>query len=446
MALGSQAGNAALMSELTGLTHDIFVGRVVNNVRRESKVAVLFQDAEPGEYRLEGKNMVFAVDLRYKTGAMATDGNIPDHVQLDAVQGSIVPIRRYARIALDNFVERRASGPGAFDDLSDRIFDKLWDAWASMEIRHAIGSSSGLICKISARSTSTTFTVKDAYGNAGTNPLIHLSEGSIIAWYNVSGGGSGAIGGAGTVAKTSGIGYTTNLITVTTEQTWETDGTNQLEADDLIYFATTPGTTKDYFTAERNFAPNGLGTIVDPPGSLTSAFNIAQGDYERWKPYRVGSTTFDHIELTEHWLQLEQKRGFAVSPDIDVVCAYPSAVAQLARSLMGFQQQAYTGGELAGGYQKVTVSGIPIVSDGFFYHDVAMTLCRENLYRINLGGDADFWGEDGAMWSRIADYDGKDAFVVDYLNFFCNHRGANGALTGISTDLVDDAFSPIPNY
>ena len=76
---GSQAGNAALMSELTGLTHDIFVGRVVNNVRRESKVSMLFQDAEPGEYRLEGQNMVFAVDLRYKTGSMATDGNIPDH-------------------------------------------------------------------------------------------------------------------------------------------------------------------------------------------------------------------------------------------------------------------------------------------------------------------------------------------------------------------------------
>ncbi|MCR4341840.1 MAG: hypothetical protein NUW01_18345, partial [Gemmatimonadaceae bacterium] len=148
------------MSELTGLTHDIFVGRVVNNVRRESKVAMLFQDAEPGEYRLEGQNMVFAVDLRYKTGALATDGNIPDHVPLDAIQGKLTPVRRYARIALDNLVERRASGPAAFDDLSDRIFDKLWDAWASMEIRHAIGSSTGLLCKVSSRTSSTVIVVK----------------------------------------------------------------------------------------------------------------------------------------------------------------------------------------------------------------------------------------------------------------------------------------------
>ena len=145
MALGSQAGTAALITELSGLTHDIFVGRVVNNVRRGSKVAMLFQDAEPGEYRLEGSNMVFAVDLRYKTGALATDGNIPDHVPLDAVQGKIAPIRRYARIALDNLVERRASGPGAFDDLTGRCWSKVWDGWGGREVRHAIGSSSGLL-------------------------------------------------------------------------------------------------------------------------------------------------------------------------------------------------------------------------------------------------------------------------------------------------------------
>ena len=442
MARGSQAGNAALLSELTGLTHDIFVGRVVNNVRRESKVAMLFQDAEPGEYRLEGQHMVFAVDLRYKTGALATDGNIPDHTPLDAIQGQLNPVRRYARIALDNLVERQASGPAAFDDLSDRIFDKLWDSWASMEIRHAIGSSTGLVAKVSARTSSTIVVLKDAYGNASTNPLINISEGSLLCWYDVS---ESAIGGAGKIAAT-GIDYSTNAVTVETAATWETAVGNQITADDLIYFATTPDTTADYFAAERNLAPNGIGTIVDPNADNTTVFNISQSTYGRWKPYRVASTTFDHMELTEHWLALGAKRGFGVTPETDVVCAYPSAVAQLARSLMGYQQQAYTGGELAGGYSKVTVSGIPIVEDHFFYHNIAMTLCRETLYRINLGGDADFWGEDGSMWSRIADFDGKDAFVVDYMNYFSNHRGAHGALTGISTDMSAELFAPVPNY
>lgn len=438
MAIGSQQSTVELMSALTGLTHDIFVGRVVNNVRRESPTATLFQDAEPGEYRLEGQNMVFAVDLRFKTGAMATDGKIPDYIGLDAQQGKITPVRRYARIALDNLVEMRASGPGSFDDLNDRIFDWLWESWKYMEVRQSIGAASGQLCACSSRTSSTIVVVKDGYGHTGTNPIQHLAEGSIIAWYDVS---ASAIGGA---AKISSIDYTNNTITVDSASTWEPS--NQIAADDPIYMASTNDTTRDRFVSERNLAPNGLGTILDPAASATTVFNISQTTYERWKPFRKASVTFDHMEVQEHWLQLGQKRGFPVSPQTDVAVTFPSAVAQLARSLMGFQQQAYTGGDLDGGYGKIRVGGIPIVEDGCFYHDVFATLCQEYLYRVPLGGDADFWGEDGSMWSRISDYDGKDAYVVDYLNFFSNHRGCHSALTGITTDLTDSDFDPVPNY
>lgn len=438
MAQGSQAANVELMTALTGLTHDIFVGNVVQNVRRESPTAMLFQDAQPGEYRLEGQSMKFATDLRYKTGAIATDGKIPDHQGLDAVQGSITPVRRYARIALDNLVEKRAAGPGSFDDLSDRIFDLLWDSWKSMEIRHSIGPSSGLVGNVESRTSSTVFVIKDAYGSVGTNPLSNLAEGSIISWYDVS---SPGIAGAG---KISTINYSTRTITMDSAATWEPSAT--LAAGDNIFFATTNNITRDYFTSERNLAPNGLGTIVDPAAALTTVFAIAEGTYQRWKPFRKASVTFDHLELTEHWQQLAQKRGIPVTPGTDVVLTFPSNVAQIARTLMGFQQQAYTGGDLAGGYGSVHVNGIKLVEDGFFYQDVAMTLYKQALYRINLGGEADFWGEDGSMWSRIADYDGKDAFVVDYIQNFCPSRGANGCLTGIVTDVNEDDWTNLPNY
>lgn len=438
MAFGSQATKVEAMSTLTGLTHDIFVGRVVNNVRRESKTAMLFQDAQPGEYRLEGQHMVFAADLRFKTGALATSGQIPDYVPMDAIQGRITPIRRYQRIAVDNLIEKQASGPGAFDDLTDRIFDLLWNAWSSMEIRHSIGDSSGVLCKVSSRTSSTVFVVTAGYGNAGTNPVQHISIGSILAWYDVSVPG---IAGAGTV---SAINETTNTITVTTSGTWEPG--NVLAVDDLIFFATTPSITTDYFLSERNLAPNGLGTIVDPAAGSSTVFNIVEATYPRWKPYRKASVTFDHMELTEHWLQLAAKRGFDVTPQTDVVVSHPAPVAQVARSLMGYQQQAYTGNALEGGYQLVRVAGIDIVQDHFFYHNVAMTLNKAALFRIPLGGDADFWAEDGSMWARIADFDGKEAWVVDYLNFFSNHRGAHGALTGITTDLTSSDFDPVPNY
>lgn len=439
MALGSQASNVDAMTALTGLTHDIFVGDVVDDVRRESPVSMMFQNAQPGEYRLEGQNMVFAVDLRYKTGAMATDGKIPDHIGLDAVQGKITPIRRYERIAFDNLVEKRASGPGAFQDLTGRIFDQLWDAWASMEIRHSIGGSNALLGKCASRTSDVKFIIKDAYGNANTNPTINIAEGSILTWYDLT--VTAAIDGAGAV---SSINYSTREITMDSATTWEPADT--LAANDLIYMGTTNNISTDYFIAERDLAPNGLGTIVDPAADLTTVFNIAEGTFQRWKPFRKSSSTFDHIEVTEHWLQLAAKRGFAVTPATDVAVTFPSCVAQLARSLMGFQQQAYTGGQLEGGWTGITVSGIPVVEDHFFYHNVFMTLATQMLYRVNLGGDADFWGEDGSQWSRIADFDGKEAYVVDYLNCFCNHRGANGALTGITTDVTDKDWDPVPNY
>ena len=439
MGLGSQAAKAELLSEVTGLTHDIFVGRVSQNVRRESPASQLFQNAGTGDYRLEGQKMVFAGDFRFKTGSMATNGYLPDHSPMDAVQGYITPVRRYARLAIDNFVEKAAAGPGAFDDLSDRIFDLLWDSWKSMEIRHSIGGSSGLVGKCSSRASSTVFVIKDAFGNAGTNALAHISEGSILCWYDMS--GTPGIDGAGIV---SSINYSTGAITMDSATTWEPADT--IAADDLIYFATTNNIATDYFVSERNIAPNGLGTIVDPNADASTVFNIAEATYPRSKPFRKASVTFDHLELTEHWLQLASKRGFGVTPGTDTVITFPSCVAQIARSLLGFQQQAYTGDSLKGGYRTVTVGGIPIVEDNFFFHNVAMTLNKPNLFRVNLGADADFWGEDGSMWSRIADFDGKEAFVVDYIQQFSPNRGAHSALTGITTDVTDSDWDAVPNY
>lgn len=53
------------LANLEGLTHDIFVGRVTANVRRESPTAMLFQDLKTGDFRLEGRSMVFSTNLRY---------------------------------------------------------------------------------------------------------------------------------------------------------------------------------------------------------------------------------------------------------------------------------------------------------------------------------------------------------------------------------------------
>lgn len=442
MGLGSQVagGQIELMSELSGLTHDIFVGEVQKNVRRESPTAQIFQDAGSGDYRLEGQHMVFAADYQWVAGAMATSGNLPDHQGMDAVQGQLTPIRRLRRIALDNLVELRASGPGSFENLGTRIVDLLWESWKNMEIRHAIGSSSGLLGVVESRSSSTVFVIADAYGNADSNPLTNITEGMVLAWWDLT--ATAAIDGAG---KVSSINYSTRAITMDSATTWEPG--DQIAAGDLIYAATTNNISRDYFESERNLAPNGVGTIVDPAAALSTVFNIAESTYPRSKPYRKTSVTFDHLEVTEHWLQLGNKRGFKVAPDTDAFITYPAAAAQLARSLMGFQQQTALGAELVGGWTGLRVNNIAIMDDGFFYHNVGMTLHQPSLYRVTLGGEADFAADDGSQWQRINDYDGKEAYVREYMNFFCTNRGANGALTGITTDLTADDFAAsVPNY
>lgn len=454
----SQRTTLETLAALTGLAHDIYVGEVQDNVRRKSICSMVFQDAPSGFLKHAGQRTVFAVDLRFKTGGVATDGTLPDYVGMDAVQGSITPVRRYIRIALDNLVELLASGEGAFEDLSERITSKMWDSAEAMEIRHAIGSSDGRVCLCASRTNDTTFVVKDGYGHTGTNPLVHLSEGSVIGWYDVS---ATAVGGAAII---SSIAYdtssSTGTIVIDSAATWEPGA--QLAPDDIIYFATTNNITRDHFLLERGRAPNGLGLLVDPGAAYTTVHGIAEADYPRWKPFRQAATTPDHVELTEHWLTHGSKRGFPVSPATDLAITYPSVAAQIARSLMAFQQQAYTGENLRGGYNLggasgnqeeyaphagLVVGGIPIYTDGAFYHNVLATISLDHLYRVPVGPEMGFWDGDGSKWARLTDFDGREAFVPDYMNYACTHRGANAAWTGITTDLDDGLFAmAVPNY
>src|SRR3990167_1055323 len=332
--LGANVSHLELISNLTGLTHDIFVGDVRDLVRRESPTAYCMKEAPAGFFKWSGQQTKFAVDTDFKTSGRATDGKLPVYTKLDAVQGEAQVIRRYDTIALDNLVELLASGEGSFEDIGRRIQRHLWASWKNMEIRQSVGDSTGLVAKVGSRTSSTIVVLKDGYGNASTSPIQHLSKGAIIAWYDVS---EAAIGGAARIATTAGsINYSTFAVTVDSATTWEP--TNITAVDDLIYFATVPDSTDAQFISERNLAPNGVGTILDPAGSATTVFNIAEATHQRWKPWRKSSGTLDHLEVTEHWVQLGAVRGFDVTPATDKAITHPSVVAQLARSLLGFPQ------------------------------------------------------------------------------------------------------------
>lgn len=441
MPQGSQVGNLEAVSDLGGLVHEIFASGVKPNVQAFSPTSQLFQQAGEGDYRIDGSLLEGAADLTYSGGAMGTDGDLPDHQYIDPGNWQTTPARIYVRRAVDNFVERRGqAGPGSYEDLLGRIFDQQWDAFGRAKIRHAIGTSNGTLCKVSSRTNSTVFVVKDGYGHAGTSPLMHLEAGMIIGWVDVNDSNTEA--GAATI---SSIAYSTNTVTVDSGSTWEPG--NTLEANDLIVNATTPDITTDYFDTEYTSAPNGLLDIVDPDADNSTVFNIAEATFPRWKPFRESSSTWDHLEVTEHFQKLRAKSTSPVTAQTHTCVLNGAPYAELARTMEGFQRQQQLGRTFEGGYQAVRVAGMDFLVDDYQLHDVMYTVSYEDLYAVDLDGEADYFAEDGSQFSRLADFDGKEWYVRHYLQCFADRRNRMGAITGITLSNVSASdYDPVPNY
>ena len=434
----SQVANVDQISDLGGLAHAVFTTEVLPAVRWSSPTQELFADAGSGDYKYVGSKLVGATDLQRPTGAMGTSGKLPDAAHFDAVNWETTPVRRYRRFAMDNFTEARATGEGAFEDYAQRVYDQLWGAWRLMELRQAIGGAAGTLCKVGSRTSGTVWVAKDGYGHTGMAGTIMLDEGMDIAFIDVS--DSNAVGGAG---KIQSINHSTGAVTMTAA--W--DATTNVAANDLIVAATTTSTSATYFDTERNNAKNGLLSIVDPGATLTTVLNISESAHARWKPFRQASSTFDTIELTEFMEQLEAKSTFPVSSETHTVLMSKASRATLARTLLTFQRQQNLGKVLEGGYQTVTFGDYDIAADAYQLHDVAYAVCDEDLYTVTLE-EADFYSEDGSMFQRLSDYDGKEGYVREYCNSFSPRRNRHGALTGITQNAAVDSddFNPVPNY
>tara|TARA_Y100000310_G_scaffold273098_1_gene288394 strand:- start:6568 stop:7881 length:1314 start_codon:yes stop_codon:yes gene_type:complete len=437
MALGSQQANVDALTGITGLVHEIFVGDVLPGVRWESPTAQLYMNAQEGDYRYDGESLNGATDLQRPVGAQGSNGMLPDAAHTDAANWQTTPVRRYVRRAVDNYVEAAATrGPGSFADLSTRLFDQMWGAFRLMEIRHAIGGADGILCLVSSKTSTTVWVAKDGYNHTSTNPCMLLDEGMVICHHSSDGG---VVEGAGAI---SSIAYSTS--TVTMAAAWEQVAA--VAAGDLVCAGTTTVTTTDYFISENNLAKNGQADIIDPDANLTTVFNIAEGTFARWRPFRKASATFDHIEITEFMQKLAAKSTYSVTPDSHTAVMSGGVYAELARSLVGFQQQQQLGKTFEGGYQAVRISGHDIVVDDYQLHDVMSVYCTEDLYTVSLV-EAGYFDEDGSMYERISDFDGKEWYVRDYCNSFTPVRNRCGALTGIATpNVTDDDFTPTPDY
>ena len=332
MAVASQQALLLTNAQVGGLIHENFKGKVVPHLEHIGPTLSLFKQAGPGEYTLTGDKLVFAGDVTYAAGAMATDGNLPDTDYVDPVNFETVPTRQYVRRAVDNFNVARWQDDGTFENFIGRVMEQMWDAFERSQNRHIHGSSNATVCVTDSRTSNTIIVVKDGYGHVGASPLMFLEPGMRLSWLDAS--NSFAVGGVGTI---SSINYATKTITFVASIE-NGSGTPTIVAGDVWVFPTSATEADNHFVTERGLAPLGLLDLIDPLSRNTAYLTVTEASFPRVKPIRTAATNYGEVELMEWFREIESKSQSPVTVSTHTFTTSPGAVLELAKTLLPYTQ------------------------------------------------------------------------------------------------------------
>ena len=426
MPLGSQQGFVQGRTGVGALLQENFAKGIVPWFGLQDPMAALFKRIGPGRYTITGKKLVITADARRRGGAMATSGYLPSNQEVAPVQLETTPARRYVRSAVDNFIEALTQGPGAAEDYLARKNRQHLEAFEEMETRHIHGSSTATVCEVDVRTSATVVSVRNGYGYAGQDPLAHLEEGM---WVTALGAAASfAVRGAAVIQS---INYTTRTITFATAID---NGTAVVAAGDPLVFSTTPNVSADFFETERAKAPLGALDIADPKAQNASYLGLSEASNPRLKPLRRTSTAFDDMEFTRFVRELAAKSTSAVTPQSHTMSTQGGIIVALAEAITAagatqFQQEK--GKVLEGGWETVRVLGHDFIESPNHIFDTIFAWPMEDLYRVHLGAEFQNVAEDGSLYARLPDYDGKEWYGRDYMQQFADRRNRIGSLTGI---------------
>lgn len=427
-------------SDYSTTVHEIYSQGVAKNVAHSSPIAGVFESLGDGGVDLRGEKFQFAVDFYWAGGGMATDGYLPDHEEVAPIEASYTPVRCYLRRAVDNFMAERVTQPGAYEDLMARIGAQQWEAIQIMTSRHVHGSTNGTVCTFVSRTSGTVLVVDAGYGYAGVRPTMYLRQGMTLALLDAS-NSYATIG----VAAIDSIAHNTSATTSTITFAATIDGSSTGADGDPLVFATTNDSSATHYVVERNYAPLGLLDIIDPAAATASLAGIAESSYDEWKPYRFASSDFGHIEFMEFVEGLRAKSLSAepITAQSHVFSCQAGVQIELAKDLLGYQQQSGLGGKLQGGWDTVMVGPHRFLVDDYHIPDVLYAHCPEDLFVSYLGGPPSVWSGDGSQYARLADYDGKEWFIRVYLCRGAMRRNKLGCMTGISVSNSED-YAAVP--
>lgn len=414
------------VAQVGTVIHENYVNKVWPLVEMVDPFVAMFTEADGG-FDLVGEKLVGAYQHDFSGGFIGTGGYIPDSEKAGRVRWETTPTRLYIRRAVDRFMAKRATKPGAFEDYIGAIMAEQVDAIKRGQARHIHGSNSGTVCTFVSRTSATVLVVDAGYGVAGVQPTMFVQPGMTMALLDAN--DSYAVIGAAVVTA---VAHTTSSTTATITFATDIDTSSTGADGDPLVFCTTADESATRFETERSNAPNGLLDIIDPSDSLSAFMGITEASYPRFNPIRRASVNFGHIEIMEFLAEIAAKSTSEVNTQTHVITMQEGVKIELAKGLLPYQQQDQLGRELRGGWKSVNIAGFNAVTSNYHLPEVLYAICPEEIVVANLDGDPSTFAEDGSERSRLADYDGYEWFVSHYVQRWCLRRNRLGALTGIS--------------
>jgi hypothetical protein len=438
MAVSFQNANIDTISTVNNLVHEVYVNRVEPHYAYMDPVAGIFKEARnEQDYKVIGKKLVGSADLLFAGGAIASDGNLPDHEYVDPVPWETTPARMYIQRAVDDFLTARAVQPGAFEDLMGRIERQSVEAFQRMTCRHVHGSSNATICVVSSRTSSTVLVVKDGLGHVGTNPLLFVRKGMKMVL--LDNGNSYAILGA---AKVSSVDYANKSITFAAS----IEGGGTAAAGMVLCFIGSTDSSSGAYKAERGYAPLGFRDMLDPDGNNSSYLTIAEATYPEIKPVRKTCVDFTEVEFMEFVAEIEANGQTSVTDTSHVFTCQKGVQIELAKTLVGYTQIMGKGQELNGGWTTVKIGNFDFVISGYHTHDEVMAHCLADYVVAPLGGsnvDGEIASPDGNQYARLPGFDGRSWYMRAWLARWMTRRNRSGVLKGISSPNADK-YAAVP--
>jgi hypothetical protein len=252
--------------------------------------------------------------------------------------------------------------------------------------------------------------------NPGTR---YLSEGMFVEIVTAADG----------LLSTSGVATTRYISTITDDVNFELDAAADTLVADNDWVIRTGSRTVTGTTASYDMM--GLKGIIDDGTYVTTLHGLSRTTYPFWK-CATFSTDSNAGTLRDLTLPLMQSAVSAVEKNggsVDLIlCDHATRDAYAA--LVVADKRFPNTMKLDGGFTALEFNGIPIVADPMMASHTMFFIDTSQLQIMQMG-DWNWMDKDGAVLSRVTDYDKYEAVLYWYADFTCQKPSSMSFLRDI---------------